>query len=80
MTEHDNAGKWDALLPEVSRRDFILSSVAASVLMLTPRLVSAQAGRPYKIGPVVGSAIYTLLQTLVKMYTVYWPLTIGTVI
>ena len=32
------------------------------------------------IGPLVGSVIYTLLQAVVKMYTVYWPLTIGTVI
>jgi branched-chain amino acid transport system permease protein len=32
------------------------------------------------IGPIVGSVIYTLLQAVVKMYTVYWPLTIGTVI
>jgi len=32
------------------------------------------------IGPVVGSVIYTLLQAVVKMYTVYWPLTIGTII
>ncbi len=32
------------------------------------------------IGPVVGSVIYTMLQAVVKMYTVYWPLTIGSVI
>jgi len=32
------------------------------------------------IGPVVGSVIYTWLQAVVKMYTVYWPLTIGTII
>lgn len=32
------------------------------------------------IGPVVGSVIYTMLQAVVKMYTVYWPLTIGTII
>ena len=32
------------------------------------------------IGPIVGSVIYTLLQAIVKMYTVYWPLTIGTII
>ena len=32
------------------------------------------------IGPIVGSVIYTMLQAVVKMYTVYWPLTIGTVI
>jgi len=32
------------------------------------------------IGPLLGSVIYTLLQAVVKMFTVYWPLTIGTVI
>jgi branched-chain amino acid transport system permease protein len=32
------------------------------------------------VGPVVGSVIYTMLQAVVKMYTVYWPLTIGTII
>jgi branched-chain amino acid transport system permease protein len=32
------------------------------------------------VGPIVGSVIYTLLQAVVKMYTVYWPLTIGLVI
>ena len=32
------------------------------------------------IGPMLGSVIYTLLQAVVKMYTVYWPLTIGSVI
>ena len=28
----------------------------------------------------LGSVIYTMLQAVVKMYTVYWPLTIGTII
>ena len=32
------------------------------------------------VGPMLGSVIYTLLQAIVKMYTVYWPLTIGTII
>ena len=32
------------------------------------------------IGPMMGSVIYTMLQAMVKMYTVYWPLTIGTII
>lgn len=32
------------------------------------------------VGPMVGSIIYTFLQAVVKMYTVYWPLTIGTII
>ena len=32
------------------------------------------------VGPLVGSVIYTFLQAVVKMYTVYWSLTIGLVI
>ena len=32
------------------------------------------------VGPMVGAVIYTFLQAVVKMYTVYWPLTIGTII
>ena len=32
------------------------------------------------VGPMLGAVIYTLLQAVVKMYTVYWPLTIGTII
>lgn len=32
------------------------------------------------VGPLLGSVIYTFLQAVVKMYTVYWPLTIGTII
>ncbi len=32
------------------------------------------------VGPMLGSVIYTFLQAVVKMYTVYWPLTIGTII
>jgi branched-chain amino acid transport system permease protein len=32
------------------------------------------------IGPMLGSVVYTMLQAVVKMYTVYWPLTIGTII
>src|SRR5512134_3356640 len=32
------------------------------------------------VGPMLGSVIYTLLQAVVKMYTVYWPLTIGIII
>jgi len=32
------------------------------------------------VGPLLGSVIYTLLQAVVKMYTVYWPLTIGIII
>jgi branched-chain amino acid transport system permease protein len=32
------------------------------------------------IGPMLGSVVYTMLQAVVKMYTIYWPLTIGVVI
>jgi branched-chain amino acid transport system permease protein len=32
------------------------------------------------VGPMLGSVIYTFLQAVVKLYTVYWPLTIGTII
>jgi len=32
------------------------------------------------VGPMLGSVINTFLQAVVKMYTVYWPLTIGTII
>jgi branched-chain amino acid transport system permease protein len=32
------------------------------------------------VGPMVGAVVYTFLQAVVKMYTVYWPLTIGIII
>ena len=32
------------------------------------------------VGPMLGSVIYTFLQAVIKMYTAYWPLTIGLII
>ncbi len=37
-------------------------------------------GAGFFIGPVFGSAVYTFLQAYTTGFTVYWPLTIGTVI
>jgi branched-chain amino acid transport system permease protein len=37
-------------------------------------------GTKFFIGPMIGSAIYTFLHAWVTIYTVYWPLTIGSVI
>jgi branched-chain amino acid transport system substrate-binding protein len=45
---------------EVSRRDFISISVAAGVMTMTPKFVSAQSAEPYKIGvllPASGSGV-----------------------
>jgi len=42
----------------VSRRDFIVTSIAAGVLTMVPRFAGAQAGEPYRIGvllPTTGS-------------------------
>ncbi len=50
--------KWDAVLKNMSRREFITTTAAAGALTLTPRFVSAQAGTPYKMGlllPVTGT-------------------------
>ena len=49
--------KWQRIIDslEISRRDFILSTVAAGTLTLTPRFVAAQAARPYKIGVLLPS-------------------------
>ncbi len=55
MTQSDR--KWDGFIDklEVSRRDFIFSTVAAGVLTMTPRWVSAQAAKPYKLGVLLPS-------------------------
>ncbi len=52
-----NDRKWEALSEQLklSRRDFVFSSLAAGALTLTPRLVSAQAAQPYKIGVLLPS-------------------------
>ena len=48
---------WEALSEQLkfSRRDFVFSTLAAGALTLTPRLVSAQAAQPYKIGVLLPS-------------------------
>jgi len=55
MTQSDR--KWDGFIDKLklSRRDFIFSSVTAGVLTMTPRFVSAQAGKPYKLGVLLPS-------------------------
>jgi len=52
MSGYGSDRQWDRFLNsmEVSRRDFIFSTVAAGVLTMTPRFVGAQAREPYKIG------------------------------
>ena len=52
-TDRKLSGLIDKL--ELSRRDFTFSSLAAGALTLTPRFVSAQAGKPYKIGVLLPS-------------------------
>ncbi|HEV8096503.1 MAG TPA: ABC transporter substrate-binding protein, partial [Burkholderiales bacterium] len=49
---HDSDKRWESIINsmEISRRDFVFSTVAAGTLTLIPRMVSAQAARPYKIG------------------------------
>ncbi len=55
---HISDRKWDQVLRNMSRREFILSSVAAGVLTMTPRFVRADADHPYNLGlllPVTGT-------------------------
>lgn len=47
--------KWERFLKSMDRREFILSSAAAGVLTMTPRIVSAQSAAPYKIGVLLPS-------------------------
>lgn len=42
--------KFELLAKSISRRDFVISSMAAGVFALLPRSVQAAAGKPYKIG------------------------------
>jgi len=51
MSESDN-GKWEGVIEnlELSRRDFLFSTLATGALALTPRWVSAQGARPYTLG------------------------------
>ncbi len=50
--------KWDSILRNMDRRDFIRVTIAAGVATFAPRFVSADAGKPYKLGlllPVTGT-------------------------
>jgi ABC-type branched-subunit amino acid transport system substrate-binding protein len=58
MTNQMSDSKWDSVLKAMDRREFIQATVAAGVLTLTPRYVSADAGEPYRLGlllPVTGT-------------------------
>jgi len=41
---------WSIYNTQIDRRDFVLTSIAAGAMTLTPRWVSAQAAKPYRIG------------------------------
>ncbi|HNB89505.1 MAG TPA: branched-chain amino acid ABC transporter permease [Plasticicumulans sp.] len=45
-----------------------------------PVFMTILGGPSHLLGPMVGSAIYTFLSAFVTGFTVYWPLTIGTII
>ena len=50
--------KWEQVLRNMSRREFIVASAATGLLTLAPRFVSAQAAKPYNLGlllPVTGT-------------------------
>lgn len=58
----DERGAWkdnlEIVKRAVSRRDFIITSIAAGVMTMIPRFAGAQAGEPYRIGvllPTTGS-------------------------
>ena len=79
----ERAAEWpgdtDDREPRVSllaRLDALRRRLVRAALALTAGFLLAFTF----IGPIVGSVIYTMLQAVVKMYTVYWPLTIGTII
>jgi branched-chain amino acid transport system substrate-binding protein len=55
MSQHISDKKWECIMDGMNRRDFILKSLAAGVLTLTPRFVGAQAGNPYKLGVLLPS-------------------------
>ena len=50
MNSHISDHQWDIFLKKMDRRDFIITSVAAGLMTMTPRFVKAAAGKPYKIG------------------------------
>ena len=55
MSQHISDKKWDRIMDGMNRRDFIMSSLAAGALTLTPRFVGAQAGKTYKLGVLLPS-------------------------
>jgi branched-chain amino acid transport system substrate-binding protein len=55
MSQQISDKKWERIMDGMNRRDFILTSLAAGVLTLAPRFVSAQAGQPYKLGVLLPS-------------------------
>lgn len=62
MANYSNDYQWsrivDTMNKTMSRRDFIITSVAAGVMTMVPRFVTAGAGEPYRIGvclPTTGS-------------------------
>ena len=50
MSNKDADRKWMKIYGMMDRRDFVISSLAAGAMTLTPRWVSAQASTPYRIG------------------------------
>lgn len=62
MASYYNDYQWSRIVETMnktmSRRDFIVTSVAAGIMTMVPRFVSAQSAEPYKIGvclPTTGS-------------------------
>jgi branched-chain amino acid transport system substrate-binding protein len=47
--------KWEKLFTEMTRRDFIITSLAAGAVTLVPRSAHAQAAKPYRIGVLLPS-------------------------
>ena len=45
-----NDMKWDGVLRNLSRRDFLIRSVGAGAAVLAPRLAQADAAAPYRLG------------------------------
>ena len=41
---------WDFFLKKMSRRDFVIKSLAAGSILMVPRFVRADAAEPYRIG------------------------------
>jgi branched-chain amino acid transport system substrate-binding protein len=62
MANYYNDYQWSRIVETMnktmSRRDFIITSVAAGIMTMVPRFVSAQSAEPYRIGvclPTTGS-------------------------